>query len=123
MKYQSPCRYIHYLSRILRHSRDKSRSGVQFKRHDTCASIPKVGGILARACALSALAAALRARASAPAIPIACDCRAFNLHKWAEVPFGLLCICLRSAVCRLITVFLMFSSQLGGCFNLPQPTH
>ncbi|EYC43182.1 hypothetical protein Y032_0501g2606 [Ancylostoma ceylanicum] len=56
--------------RNLRHSRDKSRGEAQFKRHDTCASIPKGGGVLARACALSALAAALRARAAAPAGPI-----------------------------------------------------
>ncbi|EYC40957.1 hypothetical protein Y032_0588g359 [Ancylostoma ceylanicum] len=54
----------------LRHSRDKSRGRAQFKRHNTCASIPEVGGVLARACALSALAAALRARAAAAATPI-----------------------------------------------------
>ncbi|EYC27289.1 hypothetical protein Y032_0009g629 [Ancylostoma ceylanicum] len=51
----------------LRHSRDKSRDEAQFKRHDTCASIPEVGGVLARACALGAPAAALCARAAASA--------------------------------------------------------
>ncbi|EYB82477.1 hypothetical protein Y032_0359g3428 [Ancylostoma ceylanicum] len=55
---------------LLRHPWDKSRGGAQFKRHDTCASIPEVGGALARACALIGLAAALRARAAAPASPI-----------------------------------------------------
>ncbi|EYC33338.1 hypothetical protein Y032_0002g731 [Ancylostoma ceylanicum] len=55
---------------ILRLSRDKSRGVTQFKRHDTCASTPEVGGVLARACALGDLAAALRARAAASASPI-----------------------------------------------------